>query len=215
MAIDTKYAIIMLSGSLNPCHQAHIKMLQLAKIELETRGFQIVSGFLCPSSDTYVKGKLDAWAITLEHRINLCQTLLQNTPESEWIQIYNKGLMDSAKIAKDLWCQFRSDYSNLIVYEVFGADFILKMKLWSKSGRYIMGFARKDNILPINNSTDLNPNFIWYKTEIDDISSTIIRNAIDTQDRPTLNTIQPTFEYIQNNHKDLFISKSSPNTTNI
>ena len=58
-----KPVVLMTSGSFAPPHRMHIELLEVSKKWLEARGKEVVvGGFVCPSSDSYVKRKLgDDW----------------------------------------------------------------------------------------------------------------------------------------------------------
>lgn len=72
--------VLMLSGALCPCHFMHVTSLRQTKAELESLyGFNVIAGFLCPSSDEYVKGKNQEWAIKFEHRRGLAKAMLNES----------------------------------------------------------------------------------------------------------------------------------------
>ena len=50
-----KKAILLSTGSLNPIHEGHVQMLKLAKMHLETKGYEVVGGSISPTHDEYVQ----------------------------------------------------------------------------------------------------------------------------------------------------------------
>jgi Icc-related predicted phosphoesterase/nicotinic acid mononucleotide adenylyltransferase len=51
-------AVLLTTGALNPIHKGHIQNMELAKSSIESQGFEVLGGFLSPSSDAYVTGKM-------------------------------------------------------------------------------------------------------------------------------------------------------------
>ena len=71
---DSKLAVVVLPGALNPCHTQHVRSLELARCALEKQGVRVVMGFLQPSSDAYLRHKVGAeFAIALEDRVRMCE----------------------------------------------------------------------------------------------------------------------------------------------
>src|SRR5690348_9726623 len=54
--------LLVLSGSFNPVHEMHIQTMELARSELIKIGYQVPAGWIAPSSEQYVGGKLGAEA---------------------------------------------------------------------------------------------------------------------------------------------------------
>ena len=74
---DSKLAVVVLPGALNPCHTQHVRSLELARRALEKQGVRVVMGFLQPSSDAYLRRKVGAeFAIALEDRVHMCEVSL-------------------------------------------------------------------------------------------------------------------------------------------
>jgi Icc-related predicted phosphoesterase/nicotinic acid mononucleotide adenylyltransferase len=53
-------AVLLTTGALNPIHKGHLQNMELAKLSLESQGFVVLGGFLSPSSDAYVSGKMNS-----------------------------------------------------------------------------------------------------------------------------------------------------------
>lgn len=217
--------ILVLSGALNPCHRAHLELLYAAKEELETKyRCQVKLSFLAPSSDHYVKDKLRGWAMKLNHRIQLCQNLISDITSTfsnqANMEIFTKGWASGDFIARSLYGMYKDKYENLVVYEVYGGDYILKTQAWdfkaSQRNRYIIGVGRQETTKLITQgmkqSRNINPNFIFVNRELTDVSSTKIRQALETNDAAQLKELidknyitRQSLKYIQDNRNNLFI----------
>ena len=75
-----KPVILLCTGSLNPVHNMHIRIFELAKAKLEaTTDFLVVGALISPSHDQYVKYKLHRDHIHSKHRIELCKLATENS----------------------------------------------------------------------------------------------------------------------------------------
>ncbi|CAN6486114.1 unnamed protein product [Victoria cruziana] len=68
---STKGQVVVLvsTGSFNPPTYMHLRMFELAKDELNSRGFYVIGGYMSPVNDAYGKKGL----LASEHRIHLCE----------------------------------------------------------------------------------------------------------------------------------------------
>src|SRR5690348_11724332 len=57
--------ILLLSGSFNPVHWMHVESFNLVRRFLEQRNMTVLAGYIAPSSDNYVYGKLGSFAMSL------------------------------------------------------------------------------------------------------------------------------------------------------
>ncbi len=87
-----KLAFLVLSGSFNPVHTQHINALVLTKRYLESLKWSVVGGFLAPSSDDHVRKKLNAQALLLRRRIELCKLSIEGF---DWLNVCMKGEFSS------------------------------------------------------------------------------------------------------------------------
>ena len=71
-----KLYVLLSTGSFNPIHQGHIKMLELAKERLQKNQKIVVGGFLSPSHDSYVFTKDERFKITASQRLLFCEKLI-------------------------------------------------------------------------------------------------------------------------------------------
>src|SRR5215471_16005226 len=77
-------AYLVLSGCFNPIHVAHIRLLAVSKEVVECQDMTVIGGFICPSSDEYVTGKLGRMAMTFEQRRQLCEIAVG---DQEWLSV--------------------------------------------------------------------------------------------------------------------------------
>jgi nicotinic acid mononucleotide adenylyltransferase len=86
-------AVLLTTGSLNPIHAGHLQCMEDARVAIEKLGYHVVAGYISPSSDYYVRGKMERIAhenrVTLNsifasatHRLRLTQLACM---ESEWL----------------------------------------------------------------------------------------------------------------------------------
>lgn len=93
----------------------------------------VVSGYLSPSSDRYVKSKLGSDAISLEHRVHMCSLA---TAHSDWIDVCQWGEPVATFAAERLMVIFSLQLQQLypqvelVVGCLCGADHALKGQFW-------------------------------------------------------------------------------------
>jgi nicotinic acid mononucleotide adenylyltransferase len=183
--------ILVLSGALNPCHSMHIRILEESKTVFERDyNANVVCGYLCPSGENYVNGKLGKWAFKLKHRVELCKTMLDPKKHS-WIKVMDDGIMSGAKIASNVYEMHKKEYKNLQVFQVYGADFCAKTRIWLRPDNNIVCMARKgdtERIIKFAKSADPS-RFIFVNQEFDDLSSTKIRECLNSPDSKVWNIL--------------------------
>lgn len=94
-------AVIVSTGAFCPVHRGHIRMMELAKAELERRGALVLGGYLSPSHDNYVQMKCGEHNPGAAYRVRMCQEAVdayaaaqatqENLPEDEqrlpWLMV--------------------------------------------------------------------------------------------------------------------------------
>jgi NAD+ synthetase len=75
-------AVILSTGSFCPIHNGHIDMMEQCKVAVEANGGVVLGGYLSPSHDRYVNGKLANQSLSGRHRLRLCELA---TKSSDWI----------------------------------------------------------------------------------------------------------------------------------
>lgn len=81
---EDKPAIIISTGALCPMHDGHKQMMDIAKMEVESRGYKVIGGYLSPGHDQYIKEKTgDNW-MPIHDRIRWANNLIK---DSDWLAI--------------------------------------------------------------------------------------------------------------------------------
>jgi nicotinate (nicotinamide) nucleotide adenylyltransferase len=130
--------ILLLSGSFNPVHWMHVESFNLVRRFLEQRNMTVLAGFIAPSSDNYVYGKLGSFAMSLQHRTNMCQLA---TADSDWISTCPFGIESSSYctrqvvecIERHVRLNFPQTKIRVVGCEIFGADHVAKYALWTRT----------------------------------------------------------------------------------
>src|SRR5581483_2816166 len=67
--------VLITTGSMNPIHNQHINMFELAKKEIESRdpNKKVVVGYISPTSDYYLKKKLKDEVISANQRVDMAK----------------------------------------------------------------------------------------------------------------------------------------------
>jgi len=66
------------TGGINPIHRSHISNMIKTKEYLENvYNFNVIGGYISPSHDHYVRGKLEKEFIPSQHRIKTCQKAIE------------------------------------------------------------------------------------------------------------------------------------------
>lgn len=173
--------ILSFSGSFNPIHTAHIRVLEVIKKHLEENYNMTVStAFIAPSSDDYVRSKLGKAAIQLKDRIKLCELAIESSGNT-WISVCEYGIMSSSKTASEIRRRMKIP-GRTKIFEVGGADYAARSCPWRNQKPFIcLGRKGATEIVKEAALKAMKAgNFILIETEIEDISSTIIRDILNT-----------------------------------
>ncbi|VBB17666.1 unnamed protein product, partial [Yasminevirus sp. GU-2018] len=199
--------VLVLSGSLNPIHYDHVRIMNVAKEYLESKTtpntkINVVKGFLCPSSEYYVNNKLKNEALSLKVRNDLTQIMIDSLKTSadpytntNWLELFDKGWANGRDIAKAVYDSHVGTHDNLVVYEVYGADFCLKTTSWTRTNRNIICVGRENLNMQIKllisttnyviKRTKTSPfgHFVLIDRKVNDLSSTQIRRVLKSKDK--------------------------------
>lgn len=83
---STKLNVFLLSsGGFSPVHEGHIEMMKKAKEHLESKGYNVVGGYISPSHDKYVSEKRNGEAsLNIYKRIDLLEKVVKDI---DWLYI--------------------------------------------------------------------------------------------------------------------------------
>lgn len=139
--------VIVASGSFNPPHKLHLRMMELARQAVETKQRKVVvGGFLVPSSDGYVSSKLGRDAYKLSERVEMSRRAVEDSP---WLEASGLGIANSMSVARDLDQTLQTHFGAVYTFQVmlvFGADFVEKTHCWDKQ---VIAISRKGSDQPI------------------------------------------------------------------
>ena len=74
--------VLLMTGSFNPIHKGHLESMEIARQELESRGYFVAGGYMSPSHHSYVSEKLGDQALSAQQRLELCYLA---TTDSDWL----------------------------------------------------------------------------------------------------------------------------------
>eukprot|EP01001_Neometanema_parovale_P009241 NODE_5489_length_941_cov_112.635697_g5267_i0.p1 GENE.NODE_5489_length_941_cov_112.635697_g5267_i0~~NODE_5489_length_941_cov_112.635697_g5267_i0.p1 ORF type:complete len:239 (+),score=30.37 NODE_5489_length_941_cov_112.635697_g5267_i0:71-787(+) len=215
VAPGTTVAIVVLSGSLNPVHTMHVKALEVSKHTIETKlGLQVVGGYLVPSSDNYVTGKLGPDAMKLKHRVDMAALACQDIP---WITTSDCGIARASDIVSMLVERLSARFPlhKFKGFMMYGADFVEKYSAWGRMHHVpVICIGRPGHTQVVRDAIDRlraggAPSLFGFDVngvvladeELEDISSTKIRQllALEQFDKLVSNgwVVQPVAEYLR------------------
>jgi len=137
---DSKYIILIQTGSHSPIHLVHLRVFNRARehIEATVPNTHVIAGFISPSHDIYVSKKLGREAIPGNHRIAMARLAASS---SDWVDVDSwesssqDDFVDFPGVALHLQEQLRSaDWPSLgiakeqvEVWYLGGADVFLRV----------------------------------------------------------------------------------------
>lgn len=211
-SLQTKPAVILVTtGAFSPIHQGHLKMMENAKKELESRGRVVLGGYLSPSHDKYVSTKFhDALFLDTPHRLRLCDKAVA---DSDWLMVdawearyndvpitYTDVLVRlEAYLEKHLRVSFP-----FVIYYVFGGDNAAFARLFIEKGGCvcIKRPSHEDRMLAINHDTKITSrnDIVIVDAFFDqpNISATQIRKGL----KPTIPVIADLYQQWQSFYQD-------------
>jgi nicotinic acid mononucleotide adenylyltransferase len=145
------YAVLLLTGALNPIHRAHLHALEASKAAIERDNYEVIGGFISPSHDKYVQPKMRAqrldpknldnqkeyFGLEAKHRIECVKLALAN---NKWIDVgywessvHQKNWPDYPEVTRELACYLRDSVAQqlitdkpITVFFVCGTDHYMK-----------------------------------------------------------------------------------------
>jgi nicotinic acid mononucleotide adenylyltransferase len=199
--------ILILGGSFNPVHQMHIHSFIVAKNHIDSLNKEyVIGGFLIPSTDRYVQGKLGEEAIPLKLRNKMIDLAVEKSDfilNCPWgvSQEFSAGV----KIQKIIMDLFPNELQFLNLRTLGGADYTVKRRLW-KDGTCV-AIARGSDTKEIQlNKSNWHKDFILIEDEsLKDLSSTKIRKILKDEEKFDSSDIaEEVSDFIYQNSEILF-----------
>jgi len=189
--------VFVLSGALSPVHNMHIGCFEICKKYFEDRNRVVVGSFLCPSSDSYVKSKLNRDAINLHNRIIFSHVAVKS---SDWIDVITDGMANAGYIVSHVEEQLKREIPehNFEVWLVVGSDHALRHELYYSSYQKVICVYRPGEgdelnkiLKTIESKKQSNNNFCTVQFQGEDLSSTKVRLLIRSGRWDELSTLLP------------------------
>lgn len=118
--------VLVATGSFNPPTYMHLRMFELAKDELERRGYSVLGGYMSPVNDAYKKKDL----LLATHRIRFCELACISSSfvmVDQWEAMqkgYQRTLAVLSRIRNSLCKTDLLDQDNLKVMLLCGSDLL-------------------------------------------------------------------------------------------
>lgn len=85
---NAENVVLIKTGSLNPVHRSHISNLIKTKKYLENvHHLNVIGGFISPTHDEYVEGKLGHELIPGRLRIEMCEKAIEEENQQHWLAV--------------------------------------------------------------------------------------------------------------------------------
>lgn len=127
---NKKNVVLLSTGSFAPIHDGHIEKLEVSKKHLENLGMNVVAGYLSPSHDDYVLGKVQDERYNIFERINFIHQKIDEC-ESDWMflspweALWNCEPINFTTVMdylKEYICYHLEDCPDFEIYYVYGSD---------------------------------------------------------------------------------------------
>ncbi|KAL5207831.1 hypothetical protein ABZP36_032266 [Zizania latifolia] len=118
--------VVVATGSFNPPTYMHLRMFELAKDELQQRGYSVLGGYMSPVNDAYKKKDL----LPALHRIHLCELACKSSSfvmVDRWEamqKVYQRTLTVLSRIRSSLCKDGLADGGSLKVMLLCGSDLL-------------------------------------------------------------------------------------------
>ncbi|XP_062221583.1 nicotinamide/nicotinic acid mononucleotide adenylyltransferase [Phragmites australis] len=118
--------VLVATGSFNPPTYMHLRMFELAKDELQQRGYRVLGGYMSPVNDAYKKKDL----LPAAHRIHFCELACKSSSfvmVDSWEAMqkcYQRTLTVLSRIRNSLHKDGLADQGSLKVMLLCGSDLL-------------------------------------------------------------------------------------------
>lgn len=122
--------VLILSGAFNPPHRMHMECLSATRAHLEQKhGMDVVLAYVVPSSDRYIRSKVERagedlrFALPLEQRCRLCKLAAESSSCADWAKVLNWGIMSGFDAARSVERAMGALGAPVQCLTVYGSDF--------------------------------------------------------------------------------------------
>ena len=85
---DRENVVLIETGAMNPVHRCHISNMVRTKQYLESKhNLNVIGGYLSPTHDDYVRGKLGNELINGQDRIEMCRKAIEEAGQQDWLSV--------------------------------------------------------------------------------------------------------------------------------
>lgn len=201
--------VLLITGSMCPVHRMHLTALKVAGDHLESHyNYHVLGGFISPSNDKYVYGKLGDKAIPFVDRLNMCKLAVDELEfrypvvvdswEGSIPEFINFNYVrDHLSIA----IRDRFPGEKILVLYVDGTDHFIKcgLKGWYKVATVMRPSNRENEVVPVTNLE--RHIYVCADTAGEDVSSTMIRERISAGESIDDLTFKSVVKYLDNMNK--------------
>ncbi|VAI62903.1 unnamed protein product [Triticum turgidum subsp. durum] len=134
--------VLVATGSFNPPTYMHLRMFELAKDELQQRGYSVLGAYMSPVNDAYKKKDL----LPAAHRVRLCElacrssSFLMVDPWEAMQKGYQRTLTVLSRVKNSLCKDGLADQGGVKVMLLCGSDLL---ESFSTPGVWIPDQGRK------------------------------------------------------------------------
>ena len=175
-----KGVVLMSTGGFAPVHEGHIQMMESAKELLESKGFEVIGGYLSPSHDVYVQSK-DKNMPSIGSRI---KALHEKVSDNSWLMVdpwegrFTKSSINFTDVIDRTKYYLEKRGFEVDIAYVFGSD----------NQDFVKAFGKEELCVCVQRKSQIKRNsFEGFNFWIDEkehahVSSTIIRQELSKAD---------------------------------
>jgi nicotinic acid mononucleotide adenylyltransferase len=212
---DTKNitpVVLVLGGSFCPLHLMHYQTFLSVKKSIDSSTIVVVAGYFVPTTDDYVLGKLGKNAISLVHRNALIDLTIQDCKIVENYPVGCANAFQASQLIEleihDALTDLLKSFSPMIVYNVGGADFVLRAPKLLRDPRMLVvsrgKYTGELRQVIKQSQVDVKAVIVESDEEMCDFSSTQVRNAMEKNEYPETHLHPRCIEYLKENRDTIF-----------
>lgn len=116
-----KKIILVSTGAYSPIHEGHVEMMEIAKKELKSRGYDVIGGYIAPDNQSYVKSKYGVSIMPAVERLERCEEMLRESP---WLMVDRFGLYHTTKDVNftEIIYHLEKFFPDVTIGYVYGSD---------------------------------------------------------------------------------------------